>query len=245
MPDGMPPMDEPMAADARTTTLAERLMADVVDHIRLNSLEPGGVLPSEAEFATRAGVSRTVAREGFRGLAALKLIDVSNGRRARVAQTDDSVLSLIIDHSVHTKQVSIQQILDVRRTIELRTAALAALRRTDREAGDIVELSVAMRENVGNADREMEIDIAFHEAIGKACRNPLFTLLVGSFRVVTRQTWPIGWASRLKDDSRLASIDCHAEIAAAIRERNSLAAEKAMAEHFDSTVKTLLSAGVV
>jgi DNA-binding FadR family transcriptional regulator len=245
MAAGMPALDDVRAPEGRSVSLVDRLMADVSDHIRRNGLEPGAVLPGEAEFAARAGVSRTVAREGFRGLAALRLIDVGNGRRARVAQTDESVLSLLIDHAVSTRQISIQQILDVRRTIEVRTAALAALRRTEREAGEIAGLAAAMRDHVGDAEQEMALDIEFHEAIGNACRNKLFTLLVASFRVVTRETWPIGWASRLKDGSRMASIECHADIAAAIRARDSLAAEKAMADHFDSTVTTLLRAGVI
>jgi DNA-binding FadR family transcriptional regulator len=231
--------------EARATTLVDRLMADVCDHIRINGLAPGDVLPSEADFASRAGVSRAVAREGFRGLAALKLIDVGNGRRARVAQTDDSVLSVLIDHSVNTKQVSIQQILDVRRTIELRTVVLAALRRSEAEAAAIAALAATMRDNVDQAERVMHADIAFHEAIAKASRNPLFALLIGSFRVVTRETWPIGWSFRRTNDSRMENLDCHVAIASAIRDRDPRAAEQAMAYHFDSAVKTLINAGVI
>lgn len=236
---------EPQSVDPRAASLVERLMAEVCDHIRINGLEPGSVLPSEADFASRAGVSRAVAREGFRGLAALKLIDVGNGRRARVAQADDSVLSLMLDHAVNTKQIRIQQILDVRRTIELRTVSLAALRRSDREAGEIVAFADAMRANVAQAESVMEADIAFHEAIAKASRNPLFALLVGSFRVVTRETWPIGWATRFNQASQIENIDCHDAIAAAIRNRDMRTAEAAMAHHFDSAVKTLVDAGVI
>ena len=61
---------------------------------------------------------------------------------------------------------------------------------------------------------------------------------------MTRETWPIGWVSRLKDGSRVASVACHAAIAEAIRDRDVARAEKAMADHFDSTVKTLMNAGV-
>ncbi|MCW6510783.1 FadR/GntR family transcriptional regulator [Lichenifustis flavocetrariae] len=238
-------MIDPQSADPRAASLVDRLMADVCDHIRVNGLEPGAVLPSEADFASRAGVSRAVAREGFRGLAALKLIDVGNGRRARVAQTDDSVLSLMIDHAVHTKQIRIQQILDVRRTIELRTVALAALRRSDREATDIVDLAATMRANLAQPEKVMDADIAFHEAIAKASRNPMFALLVGSFRVVTRETWPIGWATRFNQASQVENIDCHDSIARAIRDRDMRAAESAMAHHFDSAIKTLVDAGVI
>lgn len=229
---------------ARAPGLVERIMAEVIDHIRDNALEPGAMLPSEATFAARVGASRAVAREGFRGLAALRLIDVGNGRRARVAPADESVVSLMMDHAVHTRQITVQQILDVRRTIELRTVALAALRRTDAEAAAIVALAAEMARKFARPAEVMEIDIAFHEAIARASRNPLFALLVGSFRVVTRQTWATGWASRPTDAARRDSVEGHAAIAAAIEARSAAAAEKAMADHFDLTVKALLNAGV-
>lgn len=101
-----------------------------------------------------------------------------------------------MDHGVQTDQVSIRQVLDVRRTIEMRTVGLAALRRTDREAREIVALAAAMRADFIDTDKVIEHDIAFHETIARASRNLMFALLVGSFHVVMRQTWRIGWADR-------------------------------------------------
>jgi DNA-binding FadR family transcriptional regulator len=233
-----------LAAAAPSGSLVDRVMAEVSDHIRKNGLEPGAILPSEAEFAARAGVSRAVAREGFRGLAVLGMIDVGNGRRARVAPADESVVSLMLDHAIHTKQVTVQQILDVRRTIELRTVALAAFRRTETEAAEIEEIAAGMRRSFADPAEVMKLDIAFHEAIAQASRNPLFALLVASFRVVTRETWATGWASRPTDEARMESVEGHTAIALAVRDRNRQAAEKAMADHFDLTVKALLNAGV-
>ena len=86
--------------------------------------------------------------------------------------------------------------------------------------------------------------LRFHEAIAAASKNPLFALIVGAFHVVTRQTWPIGWATRATDDDRRANVACHAEIAAAITAKDPKRAEKAMAEHFDNSVKVLLEAGI-
>jgi GntR family transcriptional regulator, transcriptional repressor for pyruvate dehydrogenase complex len=232
------------AMDAQPCSLVDRVMAEVSRHIRDKALAVGTALPSEAEFAARVGVSRAVAREGFRGLAALKLIDIGNGRRARVAAADESVTSLLIEHAVHTKQVNIQQILDVRRSIELRTVVLAALRRTEREAADIATIAAEMLRRFNEPARVMELDMSFHESVARASRNPLFALLVGSFRVVTYETWAIGWASRPNDDARRDSVGGHSVIAGAIQDRNPQAAEKAMADHFDLTVRALLNAGV-
>ena len=72
------------------------------------------------------------------------LIDVGNGRRARVAAIDGSVMATSLDHAVATAQISMVQIWDVRRTLELRTAELAAIERSDDEARTIVALAEAM-----------------------------------------------------------------------------------------------------
>ena len=219
-------------------------MQRLSEHIRANGLRPGDSLPSEAAFALQLGISRPVVREAFRALATLRLINIGNGRRAQVSAIDPSVLGLVLDHAVLTEQTSIQQIYDVRRTIELRTAALAALRRSEREAQEIATLTGAMRSDFSRPEQVMEHDIAFHEAIAAASRNPLFALLVCSFHGVTRQTWAIGWNSRPDDAERMASVDGHCAIAAAIAARDHRAAEAAMAEHFDMSVKALLAAGI-
>ncbi len=220
------------------------VMRSVKAFIRDNGLQVGDELPSEGAFAELTGTSRTIVREAYRSLAALTLIDIGNGRRARVAAPRADVLAMITDHAVHTNQATIQQIFDVRRTIERRTVSLAALRRTDREAGDIYALAEAMQRDFDDPQKVMEHDIAFHEAIGVASKNPMFSLIVGSFHVVTRHTWPIGWASRGSNETRQESIDGHFAIAQAIANGDPAGGEAAMVEHFDLTVKALLAAGV-
>ncbi len=224
--------------------LVARAVRAVHELIHADGLRAGEPLPSETALAVRFGVSRAVIREAFQSLASLQLIDLGTGRRARVAAPDSSVLALVLDHSVHIDQTSVQQILDVRRTIELRTAVLAALRRTDREAETIAAHAHGMSEQFHESARVMEHDIAFHESIAAASKNPLFALIVGAFHVVTRQTWPIGWATRATDEDRRANVACHAEIAAAITAGDAKRAERAMAEHFDNSVKVLLAAGI-
>lgn len=235
---------KPTAGRSGGEGLLGEVVTAVKTHIRDNGLQVGDWLPSEGAFAETLGVSRSIVREAYRSLAALTLIDIGNGRRPRVAAPKADVLALVTDHAVHTDQVTIQQIFDVRRTIERRTVVLAAMRRTDKEAAEIVALAEAMRRDFDEPARVMEHDIAFHEAIGRASRNPMFALIVGSFHVVTRHTWPIGWASRGSNETRQESIEGHLTIAQAIANGDPTKGEQAMVEHFDLTVKALLAAGV-
>jgi DNA-binding FadR family transcriptional regulator len=208
-------------------------------------LAVGDLLPGEGTFAEQFGVSRVVMREAFRSLAAMGIIDVGSGRRARVSAIDSNVLGAMIDHAVHVEQISIQQIYDLRRTLEARAVMLAALRRLESEADLILRLAAAMRADFHEADKVMEHDIAFHHAITAAARNPSFSLVLGGFEKVMRQTWPIGWRSRASDGLRMESIESHEQIARAIRASDARAAQVAMAEHFDKSVKALISAGLI
>jgi GntR family transcriptional repressor for pyruvate dehydrogenase complex len=90
----------------------------------------------------------------------------------------------------------------------------------------------------------MEHDLAFHRALAKASKNPVFALIVGAFQGIARQTWPIGWKSRTSDEARDAMIATHEEIARAVAAGDPQQAVSAMAVHFDESVRALLSAGL-
>lgn len=224
--------------------LVERAIVDVRAYMRENQLRPGSPMPSETAMAAKLDVSRSVAREAFRALAALGILEVSSGRRARVAAPDAVPLSMILDHTVTMKQLSVQQVLDVRRTLELRTASLASLRRTDAQARELLQIVEDMFNALETPEVVMELDIRFHELIAQASGNSLYGIIVGSFRVVTQQTWHIGWRSRATLENRTENIRCHQRIAEAINHQNLEMAEAAMTEHFDSAVGVLLRAGV-
>ncbi|MDW4499363.1 FadR/GntR family transcriptional regulator [Sulfitobacter sp. D35] len=216
----------------------------ITAHIRNEELGPGDRLPSEAQFSKDLSVSRTVVREAFRALAALHLIDLSPGKRAVVAQLDYGSMSLLIEHGVVTEQITVQQIYDVRRTIEIRTATLAALRRSEAQGQKIVELAKGMQASRDDTQRLMELDIALHLEIAKAAANPIFALIVGAFDGVTRQTWPIGWRSRTTEEQQVFMLDIHVRLGEAIAAGDPTTAADLMAKHFDESVRALIAAGI-
>jgi DNA-binding FadR family transcriptional regulator len=230
--------------DEQDMGLVERTIIGIRAYMRDNQLRPGSPMPSETAMASKLDVSRTVAREAFRALAALGILEVGTGHRARVAAPDAAPLSMILDHTVMMKQLSVQQVLDVRRTLELRTVDLASLRRTDAQARELLQIVEDMFHALETPETVMELDIRFHELIAQASGNSLYGIIVGSFRVITQQTWHIGWRSRATLENRTENIRCHQRIAEAISLQNLEMAETAMTEHFDSAIGVLLRAGV-
>ena len=227
-----------------STSLVGDAIGAISRHIREKDLMPGDRLPSEALLSRELHVSRTVVREAFRSLAAMRIIDLATGKRATVAQIDHGAMSLMIEHGVHTDQINIQQIYDVRRTIETRIVTLAAIRRSDDEAAQIIALAAAMQADAGDPARLMEHDLAFHMALARASRNPVYALLIGSFQGITRHTWPIGWKSRPTQASRDLMLATHMDIARAVSASDPQGAVAAMVLHFDESVRALLTAGL-
>ncbi|WOI56093.1 FadR/GntR family transcriptional regulator [Palleronia sp. LCG004] len=220
-------------------------MRGIRDLIRAQGLRPGDSLPSEAALAGHLGVSRPVTREALRGLATLRILDIGGSRKARVALPDASALSLVLDHTTYSRRLSIQQVLDVRRTLEMRTVGLAAIRRSDAEATELLNTTARMFADLEAGHTElMELDIHFHSIIAKASGNQLFAMLVDSFAVITRQTWEIGWRSRATHQNRRENIKCHERIATAIMAQDASRAEAALSEHFDGAMAVLIRAGV-
>ena len=225
-------------------SLVSEAIGAISRRIRDEVLMPGDRLPSEAQLSKELHVSRNVVREALRSLDAIRIIDLATGKRATVAHIDHGAMSMMIEHGVHTEQINIHQIYDVRRSIETRIVTLAAIRRTDGEAQQIMALAQAMRASAETPALLMENDLAFHMALARASRNPVFELLVGSFQQITRATWPVGWKSRTTPEARETMVATHEAIARAIAASDPQTATTLMATHFDESVRALLQAGL-
>ena len=221
-------------------SLVQQAMDAVSAYIRAQELRVGDTLPGEAHFATELGVSRAVMREAFGALAALRLIDVGNGRRPRVGAMDGAVMAASLDHAMSTAQVSVPEIWDVRRTIELRTAELAATERTDAEAAEIEALAEKMADSIDDLETMCRHDIAFHEAIAKATHNALFVQIVASFGPLMEVAVPTAWRTRTTGFQRETTIERHRAVARAIRRRDPIVATMAMGDHFDASIGDIL-----
>ncbi|MBP6690462.1 MAG: FadR family transcriptional regulator [Hyphomonadaceae bacterium] len=238
----MPATTIPTLPPPEGGTLVQTAINAVTNHIRSHGLRVGDTLPGEGHFAGTLGVSRAVMREAFGALAALKLIDVGNGRKPRVGALDGSVIATSLQHAISTAQITVADIWDVRRTIEQRTAALAAESRTDVQADEIVALAEAMATDKDDLARRTQHDIAFHNAIAQASHNVLFIQIVASFAPLMEVAVPTAWRTRVAKSQQEVMIDRHRAVAEAIRARDPKAAARAMALHFDDAIGDLLKA---
>ena len=230
-----------MATNASAAKSLVQTAIDAVNgYIRDKELRVGDTLPGEGYFAERLGVSRAVMREAFQALAAPKLIDVANGRKPRVGALDGSVIATSLDHAISTAQIKVIDVWDVRRTIEMRTAALAAANATPAQAARILQLAELLETEDDGHQGATETDIAFHLAIAEASGNELFHQIVISFVPLMKVAIPRAWGTRQTAEQRKDALDRHRRLAEAIAKGDAEGAQQWMAAHFDESIGALL-----
>ena len=73
-----------MVARVTVQSVVDAIADDLRTSVLTGELQPGDILPSEADLARRYGVSRATARQAFALLDAAGLIETRQGRARRV-----------------------------------------------------------------------------------------------------------------------------------------------------------------
>jgi GntR family transcriptional regulator, transcriptional repressor for pyruvate dehydrogenase complex len=145
--------------------LAERLR----DAILAGELAPGERLPGEAELSEVQGVSRSTVREAIRLLEAQQLVITTRGTTGGSFVARHSPgrihreLGTSLDLLVGNDTLTIEQIIEARRLLEVPAVALAATRRTPEQLADLRQCL-----DEGRAGNER-----FHQLLLAASGNPL------------------------------------------------------------------------
>lgn len=160
------------------TTRRAGLVDQVIDQMRsaITSGEwrVGERIPTEPELVTALGVGRNTVREAVRALAHAGLLEVRQGDGTFVRATSE--LSGAVKRLCGSE---LRDVLEVRRTLEVEGARLAATARTEFELDELNNL-LAARDDARSAkqwDRFIQIDAEFHHLIVVASRNKLLAEL--------------------------------------------------------------------
>ncbi|MDR1428530.1 MAG: FadR family transcriptional regulator [Bifidobacteriaceae bacterium] len=213
--------------------VVESLLRDIVDG-KYPALE---VLPSEAQLAEQADVSRLTVREAVKTLRARNVLDVQRGRgtfvNPREEWRDMADVWQVIAGQLPDEDVA-RHLLEVRRTVETAAAELAAQHRTASalEALDRAVSEMESANDAADAPAATAADLAFHDAVLNACANPFFPALYAQLRPLLEET-------RAQTSSSPAirgrAIQHHRAVRDAIAGQDPAGARAAMSAHMDQT----------
>jgi DNA-binding FadR family transcriptional regulator len=233
---------------ARAPRLHERLARALAREIVSGERAEGSAFPPSEELAEQAGVSRTVARDAIQALTAAGLLDVQHGKRTLVNPvTQWRFLEPLVQDGLSEARPNrdlARQSFEVRSCLEIEAARLCAERASDAQLDAIRDQAGAMAERLAGAVPSEELfawlvpqDLAFHRLIAEATDNMVLLQLIVDVRRGLAPTWALEQLApgELEEIGRQ-----HAEIAAALHERDPDAATAAMRAHLGWTSHTTI-----
>jgi GntR family transcriptional repressor for pyruvate dehydrogenase complex len=220
-------------ADGRR--LSDRVADALLEHILAADLQPGDRLPTEAELGRQFEVSRTVIREAVRSLAARGVVDVRPGAGLTVARVDASLASESLRLVVRgSTGLTYDRVHEVRRTLEVELARLAAERCTDDDVAELERIHAAQVAAYDDIPRAARIDVLFHRMIAAMTRNELFVIMLDSLSDVMLQVRL--QAMPMPGDREDGFVE-HQAIIDAMKRRDPIAARRAMSDHLASALR--------
>ncbi len=215
----------------------EGVVRQIAESIRNRQISSGERLPTERELSSAFGVSRGVIREAIKVLGALGLVEARQGSGIYVSNNVPTV-TRAFTLSVSPDAESIERLFEFRRTLEVETARLAALRRSDDELVAIAAAAEATARALDSGDwGEFGVaDNAFHAAVARASGNPYLEVAVATAREMHQ-----GVVSLISDraGSVTSAVVHHHAIVEAISTRQPDAAGRAMADHIVYTANAV------
>ena len=217
--------------------ISDQIAEHIVRYIADNRLEPGQSLPSEGELTKLFGVSRPTVREATNALAGRGLIALSSGKSPTVLPLSKDPFSNLARHGLATQQVTPIQILEVRHSLDLQAAALAAENRTEEDIAALSNIVGQMPAAVGNVEIFSPLDAAFHEALGQATQNPLLSAIIsGISGILFESTRSVHSRTRNKKDWASVLVN-HQSLADAIIKGNAATARRLVDVHYVDAYK--------
>ena len=217
----------------RTQELTQKLASE----IRSGRLAPGSQLPTEQEIAASTGVSRTVVREAVSALRAEGLVMTRQGLGAFVAN-DVRRRPFRIDPDGLKSLSDVVQILELRMSLEIEAAGLAAKRRTAKDLAEMKAALQAIEAEIEADQSAVDADFKFHLSIFRAAQNryfPEFLEFLGHFIIPRLRVNAIERDSQRPQYLRRIQAE-HVAIYEAIEQGNSVAARRAARRHLSNAL---------
>ncbi|RYE33472.1 MAG: FadR family transcriptional regulator [Hyphomicrobiales bacterium] len=228
--------DDPFSGgDVIPMRLGDAVIQRITHAIHEGRLKPGDSLPSEARIAASFGVSKPIAREAIRQLAAMGVVHIQQGKPTRVQALDAAPLDRFYRFAVRGRANGLTEAVELRRILEPPTAAHSAERRSAEDIEKLDLILARMEDALGNVPRWIEADLDFHEAVAASSGNRLLDFQIRGLRPVIREVMEIFNSREARGPGDWQQTFArHVRVVAAIKAGDTAAAFGAMNKHFEA-----------
>lgn len=192
-------------------------------------LNPGDNLPSERKLAEKLGVGRLTIRDAIKKLEVYGLVKTHPQSGTIIKGKGILALEGIIVDILDFEEADFESIVAIRNLLEIKSAGLAALKRTDNDIRLINDALKAHESKINQGLPAEKEDFLLHFQIAEVSGNSVLKLLM---RIITPDILKTITPSHENKAERIKNIlHEHREIVSQIEAQNAKEAKNAMRKH--------------
>jgi GntR family transcriptional repressor for pyruvate dehydrogenase complex len=220
----------------------KKAVQTILDAIRSGEYSAGEQLPPERELAQKLGISRNLLREAIGALEALGVIEVK--KRLGIFVSDVGFQELVENNRFIPLWSSdlIPQFYEMRLTIDVKAARLAAIRRDEAELRKmrecLYELAKVDISTPEGKKAHAHYEFLLHHLVVTAAHNTIFSRVFEGLMMVMERNAEILHIDLTRDEGWAhLVVDHHRGIVQAIEDNNPDLAGKIMDEHLSQSLQ--------
>ncbi len=230
-----------MLKQIKKRNLYEEIIRELQKMIENGSYPPGTKLPGERDLAEQLGVNRTTVREALRLMELMRLVEKRPGKGVFVKELrqEASLESLVFEFLAEDglKAEVLNDVYEAVLHTESIMARLAAERSEEVELTQLEKIYQKMKKNIDNSYKFTLADKEFHLFLGKIAKsNVLLKFAHTSWIIIEKYAYLLYKTEK----NRAISLEQHAALLLAIKNRLPDVAYKENWEHYLWARKTIL-----
>jgi len=210
-------------------SISRKIIRRILKHIKKVGLQPGDKLPSEKELMEKMGVGRSSIREALHALVTVDILETKPGKGYYVKRKSNI---FCLPGGSELAEVLIEEqdfmaLIEVRKFLEKKTAALACRRATEDDIEEVKGIMEEIREAGEQDENISDVTVKLHLALAKSTKNPIMVQLMEQIvpLIVTK--------ARLMELPPEKDVEIHDGVARALENRDEKELKGWVDEHLD------------
>ncbi|HBC96528.1 MAG TPA: FadR family transcriptional regulator [Clostridium sp.] len=226
-----------MFTPIKNTKVYEQVIEQIENMIIDGTLKKGDRLPSERELVGHLKVSRTSIREALRALQVMGLIESRQGEGNFIRENFENTLFEPLSVMFMLQGGKPDEIMEVRKIIEVQTANLAAEKINEKQLENLKRIADTFKTSK-NEENNVKLDKKFHYEIAQAAGNFLIINILNAMSFLMDAFLKDARRKILVNKENFKALaEQHGRIYGALKLHDSKMASDEMKKHLDFTSK--------
>ncbi len=215
--------------------ISDEVLAQMERQIIDGDWKSGDKIPAEMELTKLFGVSRVSVREAIHRLVGMGVLSIKRGEGTFVNQVMPSDYFKSLLPALMIDDVSLFEILEFRKIVEIQSAYLAAQKRDDKDIKILEDILNQMKNKSIKVKEFAKFDLDFHTQIAISTHNTIIIRV----NAILHDLLETAMDEIVKATGFEDGIYYHKKMLSAIKDKDEILAQDIMKEHIQKTIEKM------